>query len=340
MPKIGVLTTRSEASYVFMHSIYDFEDCIVKATGADLIQIPPKKQDFLSKCKRKINLGGIRLKDSYDVLFCISLDLNTPLAEIINWRERCKYCICYIYDSWPNISQNYSFSIKRVLQKVDLLCFSFLEAIPYFKALLNPLPYWVPQGINPDRFYYVHGLNREIPIYLFGRQPDGIYEKIKTYCMEKNLFLARHYKMRFPGETVLDWQDGHTLHAQLLLHSKITLNWGMHLTTPSRLISPVTSRWLETSATGCLVVGREPGDKEFKKFFPMPGFVRNVDNEFNNLIPLIEEVINDKGTEDLRKQLAEHTKNHHTWYHRVAQILIKAGLADLLKLEYRKYLQQ
>lgn len=339
MPKIGVLTNRSEATCLVMHGVYDFEDCIVKATGAELIRVPPRRHDLIGKCKRKIKLDGFRLKDNYDLLFCVSLDLNTQLTDVLNWRDSCKYCICYVHDTWPNLANNYLKSMKQVLRKVDLLCFSLAESIPYFKTLLDPLPYWVPQGINPDRFYYVPGLNREIPIYLFGRQPEGVFEKVKSYCLDRNILMVYHYKLRFPGDTVLYWQSGHTLHAQLLLHSKITLNWGMHASTPWRLISPVTSRWFETSATGCLVVGREPSDAEFKKLLPVPGFVRNVDNEFNNLIPLIEEAIQDKGIEEIRRQVAEHTKNHHTWYHRIAQMLTRAGLAHLLKPEYHKYFQ-
>ncbi|MFA5336717.1 MAG: glycosyltransferase [Candidatus Omnitrophota bacterium] len=340
MAKVGVVTNRWGISHLVMHGVYDFEDCLVRAMGAELIYIPPRKQDLINKCKRKIKLGGIRLKDSYDVLVCVSLDLNTVLTDILNWRDRCKYCICYMHDTWPNLASNYQQSIKNVLRKVDLLCFSLYDSIPYFKTLLNPLPYWVPQAINPDRFYYVPGLNREIPIYLFGRQPNGVFEKVRSYCLNNNLFMAHHYKLRFPGETVLDWDSGHTLHAQLLLHSKVTLNWGMHLTHPCRLISPVTSRWFETSATGCLVVGQEPKGEEFKKFFPVSGFVRNVNKNLDNLIPLIEEAIYDKGSEDIRRQVAEYTKNHHTWYHRIAQILTKAKLTHLLKPEYRKYLKQ
>lgn len=340
MPRIGVVSSRTEPSYSFMHGIYDFEDCIVKATGAELIQVPPRKQDLISKGKRRINLGGIKLKDRYDVLFCVSLDLNTPLTDVRNWRDCCKYCICYIYDTWPDIINNYLRSINSVLKKVDLLCFSLSESIPYFKKILDPLPRWVPQGINPERFYYVPGLNREIPIYLFGRQPKGVFEQVKSYCIDNNILLVHHYKLRFPGETVLNWQDGYTLHAQLLLHSKVTLNWGMHVTHPWRIISPVTSRWFETSATGCLVVGREATDPEFKKFFPIPGFVRNVDDNLSNLFPLLEEAIRDKGTEDLRRALAEHTKNHHTWYHRIAQMLVEANLTNLLRPEYYKYIQE
>ncbi|MEI8348967.1 MAG: glycosyltransferase [Candidatus Omnitrophota bacterium] len=340
MPKIGILTNRSDTSYVFMHSVYDFEDCIVKATGGELVYVPPRKYDLVNKCKRKVKLDGVRLKDSYDVLFCVSLNFGTALEDVLNWRDRCKYCICYIYDTWPNITKYDEAAIRRTLKHVDLLCFSFPESISYFKILLNPLPFWVPQAINPDRFYYVPKLDRGVGVYMFGRQPQGVFEKVKSYCMSRNFLMMQHNRLPFPEGKVLDWEDAYTMHAQLLLHAKVTLNWTMQLTHPSRIISSTTTRWFEPAATGCLVIGNEPSDGEFQKLFPIPGFVRKVDNDFGNLTALIEEAIQDKDSEDLRRQLAEHTRNHHTWYHRIARMLNRAKLSHLLKSEYQKYLTE
>jgi len=340
MAKIGILTNRSDSSYVFMHSVYDFEDCIVKATGGELIHVPARRNDVLSKCKRKIKLGSIRLKDFYDVLFCVSLNFGTALDDVSNWRGRCKYCICYIYDTWPNITAYDAAAIQRTLRHVDLLCFSFPQSINYFKALLNPLPYWVPQAINPERFYYVPDVPRGVDVYIFGRQPQDVFKKVQSYCLDHNLLMVHHNKLPFPDGKVLDWQSAYTMHAQLLLHAKVTLNWAMQLTHPWRLISSTTTRWFEPAAAGCLVVGNEPNDDEFRRLFPFGGFVRTVDKDFTNLISLIEEALKDTGSETIRRQLAEHTLHHHTWYHRIARMLRKAGLTHVLKPAYQKYVEE
>lgn len=342
MPKIGILTSRSNQSQpLFMSTVYDFEDCIVRATGAELISVPPPKRDFVGKVKRKFDLEGIYLKDSYELLFCISMDLiNSPLRRVLNWRERCDRCILYAYDAFPGIINQYKHLLQHSsVQKVDLICISFSEAIPYFKSILQPSTYWVPQGVNPHRFYYVPNLERGISVYAFGRQPSQLLNQVKRYCLDRNLLMLYSY-----GSADLlaqDWQEVYSLHAQQLLHTKISLNWSVESTSPERAggISPTTCRWFETAATGCLVVGQQPTEPEFQSLFPILGFIENINDTSKDITDLVEKVLKDKETDKLRSTLAHYTRHHHTWYHRLADMLMKANLIHLMKPEYRSFVE-
>ncbi len=342
MTRIGVLTSRTGQSQpLFMSTVYDFEDCIVKATGAELISVPPPKRDFASKVKRRFDLEGIHLKNSYELLFCISMDLvNSPLRRVMNWRERCNYCILYAYDAFPRIINQYESLLQHSsIQNVDLICISFSEVIPHFQMLLKPPVFWIPQGVNPHRFYYVPDIQRGISIYAFGRQPKQLLNQVREYCLERNLLMLYSYgSADYPTQ---DWQEAYSLHAQQLLHTEVSLNWSVDFTSPERAggISPTTCRWFEAAATGCLVIGQQPTEPEFQSLFPISGFIENVNDTGKNITDLVEKILKDKETNNLRSTLAHYTRHHHTWYHRLTHMLMKANLIHLMKPEYLSFVE-
>lgn len=341
--EIGILTDRSYRSrHIFMSPLYDFEDCIVNALGAELVHVPPRRSDLAGRCKRKLGIEGIKLNKTYDVLFCINMyPGQLHLDRVINWRQRSKKCICYIFDWFPNFDEGdlvppYG---MRHLQNVDLLCLSYKDPVAAVENFFKPPLLWVPQAIDPDIFNFVDQIDRGVAVYAFGRQPKNVIDKVQDYCVQNDLLMI--YSVTDTHQPVLDPKKAQLLHAQTLLHAKTALNWSTDFVSPNKSLGfdPTTCRWYEAAAAGCISIGKQPSDNEFNELFPVPGAVQNISDGLDDLITILDGVLRDasEGLADARREISRHTLSNHTWYHRLAAILEAADVHAGINPDYGHY---
>ena len=116
---------------------------------------------------------------------------------------------------------------------------------------------WVPEATDVTQFDPRRPLaDRPIDILEFGRHYDPFHARIRSYASQRGL---RHLYERTKGEIVFrtrpEFVSG-------LATSKISVCFPQSLTHPERFghIETVTSRYFESMASGCIILGRCPDE--------------------------------------------------------------------------------
>ena len=221
----------------------------------------------------------------------------------------------YLDDAWPHTHDailNFvsRFRVENVFVHSPQVVEMLRKRDPRIRS------FWIPEGIDPQKYRHAPYDSKDIDVLNFGRRFDRYHERIleplqrmkKKYLFEKN-----------QGEVVFyesaDFIDG-------LARTKISICVPLIETNAKRAggISTMTMRYLQSMAAKCLVVGMLPADmlKVFS-YNPIveidwsdpPGQLLKLLANFSDYIPLIER--------NYATVLASHTCEKR-WYE-IAKIL-------------------
>jgi hypothetical protein len=208
----------------------------------------------------------------------------------------------YMFDAWP---PDHFPHIEEHIEKLKIehIFFSSKQVTEFFRDRQIPNCYWIPEAVDYKKYYYYDYGKKDIDILQFGRKYDLIHEKLL------NGSNTMAYKYMYSNDKLLfnsdiEFKEG-------LARSKISLCFPASLTHPERAggISTMTTRYLQSMASKCLVVGIMPDEmKELFVYTPIVELnledpvthLRNILNDFSSFIPLIEKNYN-------------YLQEHHTW---------------------------
>jgi hypothetical protein len=214
----------------------------------------------------------------------------------------------YMFDAWPDLHP----VIREFLPKLNITAvfFSSRQVTEEFnREGGNGCRFvWIPEGIDPARYRSRPPGERDIDVLQFGRRYDAYHGVIvkklreagKTYLFEKT-----RGAIVFPGRG--EFIDG-------LSRAKISICIPGNVTHPGRSgeISTMTIRYLQSMASGCLIVGMLPDDmKTLFDYNPLveidgkdpAGQLLGILDTMERYAPLIE-----------RNQRT--IRERHTWTHR------------------------
>jgi hypothetical protein len=222
--------------------------------------------------------------------------MATEFVECVPFFPSSRDNAVYIFDAWPSVHRLIEDSLP--LLNIRTVFFSSLQATEIFiaKPALQCKFIWVPEGIDVTQYRKRELRERDIDVIQMGRKHDGYHEAIV-----KTLHDA--------GKTYLI--DG-------LSRSTISICVPSTLTHPERSgdISTMTIRYLQSMASGCLIVGVRPYDMQFL-FDYNPVVEIDFDNPAGQLLEIL-------GSLDHYRPLIERNErtviNHHTWSHRWEEI--------------------
>jgi hypothetical protein len=196
----------------------------------------------------------------------------------------------YIFDAWPS---DYFPHIEEHIGKLKIrnIFFSSKQVADIFSNNRIQNCYWIPEAVDYKKYHFLAYEKKDIDILQFGRRHEWIHENLLSNLNSSSItYLYSDGKLLF--NTDLEFKEG-------LARSKISLCFPASLTHPEKAggISTMTTRYLQSMASKCLVVGIMPEEmKELFDYIPVIDLklndpsthLKNILENYNEYIPLIE----------------------------------------------------
>jgi hypothetical protein len=197
---------------------------------------------------------------------------------------------------------------------IRLIFLSSRQATERLNAISNGrfACYWVPEGIEVERYRSKPMSQRRIDVLQLGRRWREYHCRIEQFCRANGIvyrYATKPYDLIFP--TATDLREG-------LADSKISICAPGAITYPQRSgdISTMTWRYLESMASKCLVLGRAPLEmKDLFDYNPV------VEVDLNRPEEQLLELLNDLPRyEELIERNYDYVRRHHQWTNRIAKM--------------------
>jgi hypothetical protein len=315
--------------------LQDFQDEIVKLTGATSVPVPRSGSltrrfglgTRYSGLRRFMRKGGFHPIADVSWAVLMGPEEHAPLDLFRNWDRRAGFKILYLFDTMERQLS----SIRAVLRsaKWDLTITSFHGAVPYLEEQTQRRWFAVPQGVKLDRFRPAAPQRRLIDFSAYGRRLARVHESVKRFCTETGRYYDYTTTTRLaPG---IDPQEQYDHYAWRLRHSAFNFCWPVEATNPDRVrtFSPITCRWFEAAASGAVVVGQPPKDDGFSEMFGKD-FVVPLDpaRRHDDLFRLWSQLMAERDVQlEVARQRHARLSDNWSWRRRVKDILEIAGLA-------------
>jgi hypothetical protein len=297
----------------------DFEDEIVRITGAERVEAPHRAlpkivSDRLGHGTRYSGLRKWLPKQEYDlkadVLWVVLMGPESFTLDLYSeWDKNVGVKILYLFDTFDAQLT----SIRRVLRsaKWDLTSTAFLGAKPLLEEQTQREWCVVRHAVNLDRFRPANMEERVIDFCAYGRRLKKVHESVKDYCNLKGRYYD--YTIAASIQPQLDPREHYGQYAWHLAHTMFNFCWPMEVTNPGRakLYSPITCRWFEAAASGNVILGQAPRDPEFDEFFGANA-VLDIDYRNGDLMSVFEKLWAERH-EHLRSALERRAALSHNW---------------------------
>lgn len=325
--RVLIPTSRHIYRLVSYGMVADFEDAIAQASNADLIPVPLRSRRLQAKAllrghpQRAVTAPG----SNYDVCLLVAMGPHwlPGLRYIRHLRRVCRRVAVYLFDAWlddlPALSRD-----THIWPLIDDLFVSFDHALGPYSERLPCRVHYLPQAINP-RWFQPHRLARPIDVLSVGRRLPAVHSHLLELSRARDLF---YFFQTHSAPHAIDLRENQELVGRLCQSSRVHVNWSMDRTNPRRSKdgAAITSRWFESAACAASVIGYPPQTDEFRRVFPYPGFVYELDT----VAPQATEAVLDEALADPhyeeRRALADHVRTAHTWAMRWRQIVDRCGL--------------
>jgi hypothetical protein len=195
----------------------------------------------------------------------------------------------YMFDAWP---PDYFPHIKEHMEKLKIrnIFFSSKQVADIFSNNKIQNCYWIPEAVDYKKYHFLDYEKKDIDILQFGRRCEWIHENLLNNLNSSSIRYLYSDDKIFNSD--LEFKDG-------LARAKISLCFPASFTHPEKAggISTMTTRYLQSMASKCLVVGKMPEEmKELFDYLPVIDLnlndpfmhLKNILENFNEYIPLIE----------------------------------------------------
>ncbi len=325
--RVLIPTTRDAYRLVSQGMVVDFEDAVASASDADLLPVPvySRRAQVQGLLQRQPLRPVTPPRSNYDVCLLVAMAPYwvRSLRHIRNLRPRAKRIVVYLFDSWlsdlPALQAD-----RRAWSLVDDLFVSFPHALGPYSEQLTCRVHYLPQAID-ERWFHPYRTERPLDVLSVGRRLPVVHERLLDIARRRDLF---YYYQTHQAPIAIDLRENQELLGRLCQSARVHVSWSVDNTSVGRIGegAAVTARWFESAASGAAVIGAAPRTEEFRRLFPYPGFVRELDPA----APAMTESVLDAALADTRvderRALAEHVRSEHTWAVRWRQIVDTCGL--------------
>jgi len=312
----------------------DLENVISEMTGAVVMDQPPHEVNIPGFIKKRLGHGqrldwlrGVaaskKIDFECDFLWVPLMGPEDYQLDLFKgWGKNAKFKILYLCDTFPRQNQVIKYIVRH--GKFDLLITAFEGSVPELNRVCGRKWFGVTQGVRLERFYPRQPEAQMIPpihIVSYGRRDKNFHQDLLRFCAEKNLWYD--YTSVKNRELEVPVSEYYQHYAQHLGSSLISVNWPVEMTHPERAggISPITCRWFEAAASGCVIVGRAPSDPTFERFFG-PNLVHPVPQNTGQVKGWLEElVVQSKQYREAALAARDRLKEQWSWQSRVRDMI-------------------
>ena len=291
----------------------------------------PSRRKRLSGLLGKIqgNIVGPfnRLKDfdaNGDLLLVVARspsDLRM-IYSVANARRRFRHIAGYVIDSY--FTEDFKSSVKNY----DHVFSTTEEGADIVRAKFGVSSSVLRQGFDCLSWANVDPV-RCIDVIGFGRQPQSFHREFQRsfHTRQSNVLYLHSPIGSSAGPAV--W-DERPMMLKLLQRSKMSLAFHL-LVEPQgnrpRAANFVTSRWFESLATGCIVVGKRPPGKMAAEMFDWPNALIELPDIPSEATDLIQTLLSDaEFLQEVRKRNVLEMCRQHDWRYRIRDIYAQFDL--------------
>lgn len=297
--------------------IDEFEGTIARLSELEVVHTKNHQlNDYIFKFLRRFPYKGRMVLDGSEEYFVILMGI-WYLAKSFPYFLKARKRHLYMFDAWFEAHD----VIERLIKvcHFDTIFFSSRLARNVFqekKVRCNCK--WVPEGVNPQEYYFRDYDDRDIDVLNFGRKWDWYHDKIKDTLERKRinyLYEKKWFDVIF---------ESHDEFKRGLSRAKISICFPKNISHPEIAgpISTMTNRYLQSMVSKTLIVGMMPDEMkllfdytpvvEIDQKHPKEQLLDILEN-YESYIPLIE-----KNYETVCRE--------HTWERRWAEIARYLGV--------------
>ena len=298
----------------------DFEEQIQLTTGWKPIKAANKYFQRIYNIiisplfKKRILNFDLNLTFNKKCLFAIIS--GTQYSKIfLNYSFKAKKKVIYMFDPWPPLNDLNENAFRSF--KINVAIFPSKQAVEYFnsRGINNFKSYYVPEGVQSDKYKFKNYSEKEIDLFQYGRQWKWLHEKLAVYTDKNNI---RYEYNKFEAQSSTTFMDRNTF-VETLSNAKVAVCVPRNITHPELVdsLSTLTTRYFECMSSKCLIWGKAP-DELINLFGYNPVIEVDMENpdkqlseilsNYNSYIPLIE------------KNYANVIANHQ-WKNRIENIM-------------------
>jgi hypothetical protein len=265
---IHVLSERSSCSHGSWANNFALEEVLADTCSAAILapdqffahtRFEPITGRLRNGRYRRIRSGT---DEGADLLILVGMGPSSlnMLRTIPNWREKYGQVAAYIVDIYPPSESKFD---RQLLQGLDALFVSYSQMVEPLEKKFGVRAQFLPQATDVFAF---GGFNsdRRIDVAAFGRQPQDVVQKIIVESRPNatsNLFAWWSEQKNPYTRNIVQDQSAFT---SILSRARISLCFRFEDTHPHiyRGVSPITARWFESAAAGCVIAGSRPSSPE------------------------------------------------------------------------------
>lgn len=263
--------------------------------------------------KRAFDLRNIPLKTSKNLFTIIS---GTQYSKLWHWyiRKGNNKAI-YMFDPWPTLNTLNTNAIKTF--GINIAIFPSKQAVSFFNSqkLNNFEAYYVPEGIDSNKYTYKDYQFKTIDIIQYGRHWNWLHKELIQQSEIKNL--SYEYD-RDLGQKGLQYKTRKEF-TEALSRSKIAVCVPRNIT-HSHLVndlSTLTTRYFECMSSKCIIWGSAP-----QELIDLMGYNPVIEIDLKNPIQQLKEIlINYSSYKDLIEKNYEAVIKDHQWSDRAERII-------------------
>jgi hypothetical protein len=328
---------------------HEFEDVICQIDSADLLAPHVEKRfNVRHKIAKQIawhspialnpGISKTKVNKKYDLLFAICgspVDL-LMVNTIENWENVAKVSICLIDELWVKELPSYKHFLN-IMAKFTFVMLYYSQSIEKVGESVGSKCFFLPPGIDSIRFCPYPGLpNRGIDIYSIGRRSEVTHQKLIKMSADNGIFYVHD---SISGDHAINSTEHRMLFAEMAKRSRyFIVNPGLIDRPDVRgNQSEIGNRYFEGAASGAIMIGEYPKNKEFEKLFDWPDAVLHLPYGSADIDRIVEDVDKQpEWQERMRRNNVVHALTRHDWVYRWEAVLKTAGLEPLQGLVARK----
>lgn len=289
--------------------------------------------------KTPLNPGipKIKLDGYYDVFFavCEKPSELMHMNAVKGWKGHCKSSFCWVTEFYVKDMSTFK-SCLEVLSQFDHVLFMFAANEPFQKRL-GGKGLFLPAGIDALHFCpWPNPPKRCVDVLSIGRRSEETHQSLLRMAKEEGLFYVYD---------TIDGLNAYSLDEHRMLLAEMAKRTKYFLANPGKINRPDETggqsefgyRHFEGAATGTIMIGERPNNKEFERFFDWEDAVIDLPFGSDKIAAIIEDL--DKQPERqmrIRKNNIIQSLLHHDWTYRWEAVLKMAGLDPLPGLLKRK----
>jgi hypothetical protein len=322
-----VLLSRRNPPFAGWVAIDEFEDLFQHLTGGRVLCAEHRSiRTAIGRMESRLIGPFLRFDEQVggELLLVVARepsDLRMVYA-LPNARKRFRKIAGYVIDSY------FAESFERSARHYDHVFSTTEEGADLLRSRYGVSSSVLRQGFDCLRWANAEA-DRSIDVIGFGRQPDSYHRSFQAaFHTSESKVLYLHSPIG--SRTGADVYTERPMMLKLLQRSKISLAFHL-LVEPigerPRAANFVTSRWLESLGTGCLVLGKKPLGQMAEGMFPWSDALIEVPDKPSDAVEMMKSLLSRPNfIQETRRQNVLEMCRRHDWRDRIRDIYQCLGL--------------